>query len=180
MLYFAQLRIRLVAAIVDQFLFWGLLMFFFIGFPGMIDDGVAETWKPFIIMMGFWVFYFPLAEGISGQTIGKKIFKIKVIKEDGSAVVFGDTIIRRILDIVDFLFLGLLGFLIARSTRKKQRMGDMIAKTIVVNESVTACEKCGAPLALNPEILDAGAMKCSRCNHSMNWVNAGEANVPPA
>lgn len=179
--YLAQLRLRLIACIVDQFLFWMLLTFFFFGFQEMFSYGVDDTWNSFAVLMGFWILYFPLAEGISGQTIGKKLFRIKVIKEDGSDVKFGDTIIRRALDLIDFMFLGLVGLLIARSNKKKQRMGDMIAKTLVVVESVTSCEKCGSPLNLNPEVIDAGVMRCPRCSHSITLSENKEmANVPPA
>lgn len=179
MTYLAPLRIRLIAALLDQLIFYVLLTFFVLGFPEMMDDDM-DDWKFFFTIVGLWVFYYPLAESISGQTIGKKLFRIKVIKEDGKAVVFGDTIVRRVMDLIDFLFLGLVGVLIANSNQKKQRMGDMLAKTIVVNESVTSCARCGSPLTLQRDSIDGGMLKCPTCGHqiSLSMPRSSE-NVPP-
>lgn len=179
--YLASLSIRIVACIVDHVLFWGLVIFIFAGFPEMIDDGIGDGFKSFVIMIGFWLLYFPLAESISGQTIGKKLFRIKVIKVNGSQPVIQDTIVRRVADLIDFLFLGLVGLLIANSSPNKQRMGDQLAKTIVVNESVTACAKCGSPLNLFPEAIDAGVLKCPRCGSEQSLTRQSNSgvNLPP-
>src|SRR5690554_4175816 len=47
--------------------------------------------------------YYILLEGNSGQTLGKKVVKIKVVKEDGSPITMGDSVIRNLLRIVDGL-----------------------------------------------------------------------------
>lgn len=84
------------------------------------------------IMWFLWLVY-TYFEGTSGQTIGKKVSKIKVVKEDGSRCDLGSALIRNILRIIDHLpFLYLLGIILIAATEKKQRLGDMLAKTIVV------------------------------------------------
>jgi len=86
-----------------------------------------------VIMWLLWLVYFTYFEGTSGQTIGKKVSKIKVVKEDGSRCDLGSALIRNILRIIDHLpFLYLLGIVLIAATEKKQRLGDMLAKTIVV------------------------------------------------
>ncbi|QTE23126.1 RDD family protein [Polaribacter cellanae] len=95
---------------------------------------------------------------LDGQTIGKKLLKIKVINEDGFKPSISDYIMRWFLRIVDFnlfvliaiyifsvgmpnedLIVGLLfvfgklvGLLLIIFTNKNQRFGDIIANTVVI------------------------------------------------
>jgi len=58
---------------------------------------------------------------------------VKVVKEDGSPCDFGSALVRSILRIVDSLpAIYILGIILIAATEKKQRLGDMLAKTIVV------------------------------------------------
>jgi uncharacterized RDD family membrane protein YckC len=70
---------------------------------------------------------------MEGQTIGKRIMKIKVIKIDGYQAGFGDYIIRWLLRVVEVLpplsFIGLICMII---NNKNQRLGDMAAGTAVI------------------------------------------------
>ena len=86
-----------------------------------------------VVMCFLWLIYFTYFEGTTGQTIGKKVVRIKVIKEDGSKCDFGSALVRNILRIIDHLpFLYILGIILIAATDKKQRLGDMLGKTIVV------------------------------------------------
>lgn len=68
-----------------------------------------------------------------GQTIGKKIIKIRVIKIDGYQASFGDYLIRWILAAVDVsLMAGIPGLIAMLVTDKVQRLGDMAAGTAVI------------------------------------------------
>lgn len=85
------------------------------------------------VMALLWLVYFTYFEGTSGQTIGKKLTHIKVVKEDGSTCDLGSALVRNFLRIVDHLpFLYILGIILIAATDKRQRLGDMLAKTIVV------------------------------------------------
>jgi uncharacterized RDD family membrane protein YckC len=86
-----------------------------------------------ILFLVIWVIYFPLAEGITGRTIGKKLFGIKVVGKDFSEVGFTQAFLRRILDIVDFIpVFGILGLFIAAINKQNRRIGDLVAGTVVV------------------------------------------------
>jgi uncharacterized RDD family membrane protein YckC len=106
--------------------------------PGMMRAFGAAGWMTRIwgtigLMWLLWLVYFTYFEGTSGQTIGKKFTHIKVIKENGSKCDFGSALVRNILRIIDHLpFLYILGIILIVVTEKKQRLGDMLAKTIVV------------------------------------------------
>ncbi|QTD37923.1 RDD family protein [Polaribacter batillariae] len=95
---------------------------------------------------------------LDGQTIGKKLLKIKVINEDGFKPSISDYIMRWFLRIVDFnlfillaiyifsvgmpnedlivvllfIFGKMVGLLLILFTKKNQRFGDMIANTVVI------------------------------------------------
>lgn len=80
------------------------------------------------------IIYFIIAESLYGQTIGKKLFKMRVAMMDGSKCTIKGAVIRNIGRILDLL-LGnyLLGMILIIFTPKKQRVGDLLASTVVVN-----------------------------------------------
>jgi uncharacterized RDD family membrane protein YckC len=83
-----------------------------------------------------WLFYFPIMEGITGQTLGKRIAKIKVVRKDYSKINFVQAFVRRLFDPIDFFpVFGILGVVLASSTKNNQRIGDLIAGTIVIKET---------------------------------------------
>jgi len=86
------------------------------------------------LVIGF--LYFFLLEGSTGMTIGKKVLKIKVTKEDGGHCGLTPSLIRNVLRIIDVLpFLYIVGMILVTRSSKKQRLGDAVAHTIVVAQS---------------------------------------------
>ena len=79
--------------------------------------------------------YFMVLEGPKGrgQTIGKRIMKIKVIHEDGNVPSYTQAAIRTVLRILDGMFFHLVGVVVICISEKDQRIGDIAAKTIVVD-----------------------------------------------
>lgn len=76
--------------------------------------------------------YFTFLEGSKGQTIGKMLTKIKVVGEDGGNINMNQAFIRTILRIIDGLLVYLIGAILIWRSDKKQRLGDSIAKIVVV------------------------------------------------
>lgn len=79
--------------------------------------------------------YFTILEGRYGQTVGKIVLKIKVLKADGSPINYKDACIRTILRVIDgvpFIVPYLLGAILIWSSDTKQRIGDRVAHTVVV------------------------------------------------
>lgn len=79
-------------------------------------------------------FYPVLFETLNdGATPGKRLFKLKVIHDDGSPVSWGASLLRNLLRAVDFLpmlyGLGLLSCLLHRDFK---RLGDVAAGTLVI------------------------------------------------
>ena len=69
----------------------------------------------------------------NGQTLGKKVMKIRVVTENGEPVGYKEAIVRYLSYILSGLALG-LGFLWVIWDEKKQGWHDKIAGTLVVKE----------------------------------------------
>lgn len=67
-------------------------------------------------------------------TPGKALMKIAVLKADGRQLTIKDSIIRYALSWVSGMFL-CLGYFISLFTEKKQTFHDMVAETVVVEET---------------------------------------------
>src|ERR1043166_2927685 len=100
----------------------------------------APKWvKAILIIILFLVFsgYFAFFEWIwNGQTPGKRWLKLRVIREDGRPVTFWEAAVRNLLRTLDmmpapFYSIGLISVFVSSSD---QRVGDMIAGTVVVRE----------------------------------------------
>jgi uncharacterized RDD family membrane protein YckC len=79
------------------------------------------------------IYYFAL-EAALGKTVGKLLLGLRVVRIDGSRPSVGVIALRTLLRIVDWLPFGyLVGFITMMVTgRRRQRLGDLAAKTRVV------------------------------------------------
>ena len=141
---YANLGSRIVAIIIDLIIL--SLVVVIIALPLGLLAGLSAIGNPtqlfaarsafFVAFMVLnvlvWLLYFTYFEGTSGQTLGKKIMGIKVVKENGDQPSFMDALIRTILRIIDGIAFYLVGFIVILVSEKKQRLGDMAAGTIVV------------------------------------------------
>jgi uncharacterized RDD family membrane protein YckC len=95
--------------------------------------GYRATGLPALVCIAAWWVLLPVLEGLTGQTLGKAIFKIKTVKINGEKATVGNCIVRHLFDFIDsFPFFGITGLLVAGNNALKQRVGDLVAKTIVV------------------------------------------------
>jgi uncharacterized RDD family membrane protein YckC len=70
-----------------------------------------------------------------GQTLGKRLMRLRVIDAGGLRLEFTQVVVRNLLRAVDMLpALYLVGGCVALATKKCQRLGDLGAGTIVVHE----------------------------------------------
>ncbi|QCS43136.1 RDD family protein [Natrinema versiforme] len=77
--------------------------------------------------------YYVIGEAIYGQTVGKSILDLTVVRIDGSPCTVRDAVVRTTVRPLDFLPAGyFLGGVIAAVTDYGQRLGDLAAGTTVV------------------------------------------------
>jgi uncharacterized RDD family membrane protein YckC len=84
-----------------------------------------------LIVVSTFLLYFPLLEGRFGQTLGKRLLGLRVLKEDGLPIGFREAFLRRLSYYFDFLPVDALFILF---NQKRQRAFDIIARTVVVQE----------------------------------------------
>jgi len=109
---------------------------FFGGFRAFSIDLNNLGWGAFLLIAGFFiiacVYYIAAEMFLDGRTIGKMIFGLRVIRENGAPITFVHSLIRNVFKLtIDFPGVGLI---LVMFTKKCKRVGDMVASTIVVSE----------------------------------------------
>jgi uncharacterized RDD family membrane protein YckC len=91
---------------------------------------------PFILGALFIPVYFVVLEGKWGVTLGKLAAKLRVVKEDGSAPGYWKALVRMLLRLVEvnpIVAGGIPAGIIVALSQHRQRLGDMLAGTYVLN-----------------------------------------------
>lgn len=70
----------------------------------------------------------------NGQSIGKRLLNIRVVKADGSTPTLSAYLLRWLLYSIDVTFTGGLGLIVIIVTKNNQRLGDLAAGTMVIKE----------------------------------------------
>ena len=81
--------------------------------------------------------YFSLFEAFwNGQTPGKRLADIRVIKDSGRQITFFEALARNLIRVIDMLppSVYLVGIITMLCNRQQKRLGDFVAGTIVVHE----------------------------------------------
>jgi uncharacterized RDD family membrane protein YckC len=100
--------------------------------PEQIGSDLASIYSGvlLLLLLLIWPLYFILCETIWGKTLGKKFSYLCVIRKDGSRISWLQAAIRAFFSILEY---NPLGAIVIWSTPLKQRIGDLIAGTLVVN-----------------------------------------------
>jgi uncharacterized RDD family membrane protein YckC len=133
----ARIGAQIVDSIIGAVLFVVIVAVFGgVGASAGGESGAGIFGIGFLIGVAAVVFYFFLLEGFwDGQTLGKKLFGIKVVKDTGEECTIAASIIRNLLRIIDGLFYYVIGFIVMAATDKRQRLGDLAGGTVVVREN---------------------------------------------
>lgn len=112
-------------------------IFFLISVEENTVEDPHMQWIFVVLLILFTVataFYFPLCEMVfGGETFGKMALNIRVVRSDGSPVTPVHSFQRFLLMAVDlFATMGMGGLVSALISDKRQRIGDIVADTVVV------------------------------------------------
>jgi uncharacterized RDD family membrane protein YckC len=97
-------------------------------FPTKGEILVFFTYVPVMLVYHIFMEYFT-----NGQSFGKRIMHLKVLRLNGEQLGFFDCLMRWIFRIPDILFSGgILAVLMITSSAAAQRLGDFLADTVVI------------------------------------------------
>ncbi|MBK7394178.1 MAG: RDD family protein [Chloracidobacterium sp.] len=152
----ASIGNRFLAVAIDHFIQYLsiiLIAWFFLSIAGYNSNDIADApdklfseapkWTiALMIIILFLVFagYFIVFEWLwNGQTPGKRLMKLRVIREDGRPLTLWEAIARNLLRICDavpgfILPVYSIGLIVIFLSNRDQRVGDIFAGTVVVRE----------------------------------------------
>ena len=118
---------RMLAQIIDWVIQLGYIVLWVYISPHL------STLQAILLVVLPVMFYCPLCEIFTGgQTLGKRLVKLRVIMADGTLPSLSAFLLRWLLMIADGPTLGCIGVLVMILNRNNQRFGDMAAGTLVV------------------------------------------------
>ena len=138
----------------------------------------AATFKPAAAFLagGVYLLYLILVEWIvqamTGATLGKAIFGIRTVDEDGNAPGLGKQLIRGVLWIIDSLCSALVAAILILVTKGHRRLGDMAAKTFVVRAGAK-----GSPIIV-PGMATV-AVGAGAAGEPRRWAATEPPSTPP-
>ncbi|ASK31706.1 RDD family protein [Chryseobacterium sp. T16E-39] len=128
--FIIDLLIKVAYAVITFYIFFN---FFDLGY---LLNGL-DQWSQMAIYIAitFPIYIYPvvLESLMEGQTPGKKVMKIRVVKIDGYQASFGDYLIRWVFRIIDTSFAGVIGLISMIVSKNNQRLGDIASGTAVIS-----------------------------------------------
>jgi uncharacterized RDD family membrane protein YckC len=135
---------RSIAYLIDVSILFGawLVLYFLYSLlgPSVIEvyAGVSTWVKALAIVGAFaaqWLFWTVSEVMWNGQTPGKKLVRIRVVRIDGQSIGVFESAIRNLVRAVDFLPFGYaLGLTVMLLDKRHRRLGDLAAGTLLVRE----------------------------------------------
>jgi uncharacterized RDD family membrane protein YckC len=168
----AGLGSRFLAAMIDGLIQGGAaFLLFLILIPAMAVSNAVDLFKSnvvggvfvaiLLLLFGFLLLgYKLLLEAFwNGQTVGKRVARIRVVRQNGLPVEFLQVLIRNLLRIVDYLpMYYMVGAITILASKRSQRLGDMVAGTVVVREKRAALPATPRQLSVQPPY-DLGVLR---------------------
>src|SRR5215212_3446811 len=127
---------RVLAAVIDLALI--VAGSFVLGaIAGLVTGGDGGFTPQLRVIMVAWALYYYFAlESGAGQTVGKRLMKLRVLRSDGSPAGVREIAVRTILRVVDGIGMYIVGLIVMLATgQRRQRVGDLAAGTVIVDAS---------------------------------------------
>jgi uncharacterized RDD family membrane protein YckC len=142
--YLADLLLLFFFWVVAYFVFTLLVSDVLGFFQGL--GGLARTLLVVGVFATQWVYWTACEVLMDGQTPGKRLVGIRVVRTDGSPVGGLECAVRNLVRLVDALpFFYAVGCLSMLLTRQHRRLGDLLAGTLLVREERIDLDKYAPP-----------------------------------
>src|SRR3954453_16747579 len=136
---------RVLAALIDLALLVPVALIMSALFGGF--TGPAE-----LLTVAWALFYYFALESGGGQTLGKRVMKLRVARADGSALDSGRVAVRTLLRPIDGIGAYLVGLVVMLATgQRRQRLGDLAAGTVVTDAGASAAPEPEQAVVAEPE-----------------------------
>jgi uncharacterized RDD family membrane protein YckC len=134
----AGIAVRGVEALIDLAVCYAMLYVVAAITGNTIEGGGFHlTGSPFMVGVGLCLAYYIVLEAALGATLGKLATNLRVVREnDGGPIGWSASIIRNLLRLIDGLVFYIIGLIAICASKKRQRLGDMVAGTMVVRRAV--------------------------------------------
>lgn len=129
----APLRDRIFGYMLDLLIMGAIALFCMLFYFGIFEFRSEEIFAYFIAMPLF--FFYTLASEIlmDGQTLGKKIIGMKIVKLNGKEPTTDDYVIRWVFRMIDIYgSVGTIASMFISSSAKAQRLGGVTSGTTVI------------------------------------------------
>lgn len=149
------------AALLCDWIIMGLILF---ALSGATNVAGGTSWLPdgmvaasglvlvFLVYFGYPIVFETTWRG-GGRTPGKALLGLRVVTVEGAPIRFRHAAIRAALGLVDFAAtFGLAAVLSSLMSRRHQRLGDLVAGTVVLRESTTAGASTPRHFTVPPEV----------------------------
>jgi len=109
--------------------------------PGLRGGWLSATWVGAIVLLllfcVYWGYFAALEALWHGQTPGKRVAGIRVVKDSGRPITPFEAIGRNLMRVIDGLFFYIVGVISIVVSRQNKRLGDYVAGTIVIHDKPT-------------------------------------------
>jgi uncharacterized RDD family membrane protein YckC len=122
---------RILAFLIDRII---LIAYAIVVIAAFINLDVEIVWLWIVLLViPFFCFNLFFEIFMNGQSPGKRVMNIQVVRLDGTQPTFGDYLLRFLFGLIDFYVLsGALAVVIIAINGRGQRLGDIVAGTCVV------------------------------------------------
>src|SRR5215210_6833861 len=129
---------RVLAALVDLAIVVAGAMVILFAADALGDTGDLQGALG-VVTLGWALYYYFALESGDGQTVGKKLMKLRVVRADGRPAEMRDIAVRTVVRVVDGIGGYIVGLIVMLATgQRRQRLGDLAAGTVVVDASAPA------------------------------------------
>lgn len=142
---------RCVQGLVDRLIvFVPMLALLIVLMVGVLRDRSLAVLLAIVFLVGLFLgnllvdVWVPYRTG--GRTPGMRLLGLRIVTEWGGTPTLGAYVLRWLLRAVDSFALGLVGLLTMIFSRRHQRVGDMVARTLVVRSAPARRDQPGDAL----------------------------------
>jgi len=136
---------RLLQALIDV---GGLFVVFFVLLNvGVFSGHEAWLWVAFAVLIAGPFLVHVVLAARSGATPGMRLTGLRIVTTAGTTPGLGAYLVRWLLMIADGALFGVVGLVVVLATPRRQRLGDLVAGTLVVRAEALPPEPGPAVIA---------------------------------